>query len=181
MPVIVDPAALRSYAAFPAETDRDWLGRVCHLSEADLRAARRRADETTRLGYAIQLVTVRAIGAFLPDPTVVPAPVIAAVARQLEVTDPGVLDAYRALPVRWRHTTEIRDRHGYRDFSAQPGHFGLVVWLYRQAWADELSPSVLFAAAHRSQRSRTRHWPRCSMICVPRRPRFRTRWTLWPR
>ncbi len=86
-----------------------------------------------RLGYAIQLVTVRAIGTFLPDPIAVPAPVIAAVARQLEVSDPAVLVGYRVLPVRWRHTAEIRDRWGYRDFTAQPGHFLLLVWLYRQA------------------------------------------------
>jgi len=149
VPVIVDPAALRSYAAFPPEMDRDWLGRVCHLSAADLEVVRRRTDETTRLGYAIQLVTVRAIGTFLPDPAAVPAPVIAAVARQLEVSDPAVLAGYRVVPVRWRHTAEIRDRCGYRDFTAQPGHSLLLAWLYRQAWSDELSPSVLFGAAHR--------------------------------
>jgi hypothetical protein len=27
MPVVVDPAALVDYAAFPTELDRDWLGR----------------------------------------------------------------------------------------------------------------------------------------------------------
>lgn len=149
MPVIVDPAARRSYAAFPPKMDRDWLGRVCHLSAADLEVVRRRTDETTRLGYAIQLVTVRAIGTFLPDPAAVAAPVIAAVARQLEVSDPAVLAGYRVLPVRWRHTAEIRDRCGYRDVTAQPGHSLLLAWLYRQAWSDELSPSVLFGAAHR--------------------------------
>jgi len=41
----------------------------------------RRADQATRLGYGVQLVTVRAIGTFLPDPAAVPAPV----ARQLEI------------------------------------------------------------------------------------------------
>ena len=149
MPVVVDPAALADYAAFPAEPDRDWLGRVCHLGAADLEQARRRTDDRSRLGYALQLVTVRAIGTFLPDPTAVPAPVRAAVARQLGITDPGVLHGYRELAVRWRHTAEIRDRHGYRDFTAQPGHFLFTAWLYRQAWADEVSPSVLFRTAHR--------------------------------
>lgn len=96
MPVVVDPAALLAYATFPPEIDRDWLGRVCHLSAADLESARRRAGDTTQLGYAIQLVTVRAIGAFLPDPTAVPAPVTTAVAHQLGVGDPAVLTAYRS-------------------------------------------------------------------------------------
>src|SRR5664279_2770226 len=149
MPVVVDPAALADYAAFPAEPDRDWLGRVCHLGAADLEQARRRTEDRSRLGYALQLVTVRAIGTFLPDPTAVPTPVRAAVARQLDITDPGVLHGYRELAVRWRHTAEIRDRHGYRDFTAQPGHFLFTAWLYRQAWADDVSPSVLFRTAHR--------------------------------
>lgn len=149
MPVVVDPTALADYAAFPTELDRDWLGRVCHLGEADLEQTRRRTEDRTRLGYALQLITVRAIGAFLPDPTAVPTPMVAAVARQLDITDSGALEGYRELAVRWRHTAEIRDRHGYRDFTAQPGHFLFTAWLYRQAWADDVSPSVLFRAAHR--------------------------------
>jgi len=71
------------------------------------------------------------------------------VARQLGIDDPGVLTGYRDMPVRWRHTAEIRDRYGYRDFSAQPGRFAFTAWLYRQAWADEVASSVLFRAAHR--------------------------------
>jgi len=149
MPVVVDPAALAGYAAFPTEQDRDWLGRVCHLGTAELEQARRRTEDRTRLGYALQLVTVRAIGTFLPDPTAVPAPMLAAVASQLGVTNSGVLEGYRELAVRWRHTAEIRERYGYRDFTAQPRHFLFTLWLYRQARADDVGPSVLFRAAHR--------------------------------
>lgn len=133
MPVVVDPAALLHYAAFPPELDRDWLGRVCHLGAAELEQARRRTEDRTRLGYALQLVTVRAIGTFLSNPLAIPAPVVVAVARQLDVPDLTVLEGYSELAVRWRHTAEIRDRHGYRDFTAQPGHFLFTVWLYRQA------------------------------------------------
>ena len=149
MPVTADRASVASYAQFPAELDRDWLGRVCHLSGADLAVIRRRTDPVTQLGYATQLVTVRAIGTFQSDPAAVPEPVVAAVARQLGLDDPGVLAGYRDMPVRWRHTAEIRDRYGYRDFSAQPDQFAFTVWLYRQAWADEVASSVLFRAAHR--------------------------------
>ena len=76
-------------------------------------------------------------------------PVVAAIARQLGIDHPGALAAYRGMPVRWRHAAEIRDRCGYRDFAAQPGRFAFTAWLYRQAWADEVAPSVLFRAAHR--------------------------------
>ncbi len=145
MPATVDRGSLASYARFPPELDRDWLGRVCHLSRADLAVIRRRTDPVTQLGYATQLVTVRAIGTFQSDPAAVPEPVVAAVARQLGIDYPGVLTGYRDMPVRWRHTAEIRDRYGYRDFAAQPGRFAFTAWLYRQAWADEVASSVLSA------------------------------------
>src|SRR6266567_5244413 len=149
MPATADRASVASYAQFPAELDRDWLGRVCHLSGADLAVIRRRTDPVTQLGYATQLGTVRAIGTFQSDPAAVPEPVVAAVARQLGIDDPGVLAGYRDMPVRWRHTAEIRDGYGYRDFAAQPGRFAFTIWLYRQAWADEVASPVLFRAAHR--------------------------------
>jgi hypothetical protein len=104
VPVPVDPVSLTAYAAFPPELDRDWLGRICHLSEPDLALVRRRADPVTQLGYATQLVTVRTIGTFLPDPATVPEPVVAAIAGQLGIGDPGVLAAYQDMPVRWRHS-----------------------------------------------------------------------------
>ena len=95
MPATADRASVASYAQFPAELDRDWLGRVCHLSGADLAVIRRRTDPVTQLGYATQLVTVRAIGTFQPDPSAVPEPVVAAVARQLGIDDLEVLAGYR--------------------------------------------------------------------------------------
>jgi TnpA family transposase len=146
---VVEAAEVAGYGRFPEHIERDWLGRWCHLSEADVGLARRRAGDVTRLGFAAQLVTVRAIGTFLADPTAVPEAVVASVARQLDIDDPSVLAGYRELPVRWKHTGEIRYRYGYRDFASQPAHFSLVLWLYRQAWADDLGPSVLFRAAHR--------------------------------
>jgi hypothetical protein len=148
MPATADRASVASYAQFPAELDRDWLGRMCHLSGADLALIRRRTDPVTQLGYATQLVTVRAIGTFQPDPSAVPEPVVAAVARQLGIDDLEVPAGYRDMPVRWRHSAEIRDRYGYRDFTG-PDRFAFTVWLYRQAWADEVASSVLFRAAHR--------------------------------
>jgi hypothetical protein len=57
----------------------------CHLSEADVSLVRRRTGDVTRLGFAAQLATVRAIGTFLADPSAVPAPILASLARQLDI------------------------------------------------------------------------------------------------
>lgn len=91
MPVAPAEAEYSAYGRFPDHIERDWLGRWCHLSEADVSLARRRTGDVTRLGFAAQLVTVRAIGTFLADPSAVPAPIVAALARQLDIVDPGVL------------------------------------------------------------------------------------------
>ena len=78
MPVGAAEAAEQAgYGRFPERVERDWLGRWCHLSEADVSLARRRTGGVTRLGFAVQLVTVRAIGTFLADPSAVPAPIVA--------------------------------------------------------------------------------------------------------
>lgn len=65
MPIVVEAPDHSGYGCFPAAIDRDWVGRFCHLSDADIGLARRRAGDVTRLGFAVQLVTVRAIGTFL--------------------------------------------------------------------------------------------------------------------
>ena len=89
---------------------------------------------------------------------------MAAVAYQLGIEDPGVLAGYRDMPVRWRHTAEIRDRYGYRDFAAQPGRFAVTAWVYRQAWAGEVAAPVLFRAARRQLPARRILLPGHSML-----------------
>lgn len=79
--MVVAPAALSACGRFPEEMDRDWVGRACHVSADDRELAWCRADQVARLGDGVQLVTVRAIGTFLPDPAAVPAPVAAAGTR----------------------------------------------------------------------------------------------------
>ena len=65
-------------------------------------------------------VTVRTLGTFQSDPAAVPEPVVAAIARQLGIDDPGALVAYRGMPARWRHAAKIRDRCGYQVGSTEP-------------------------------------------------------------
>jgi len=57
VPVAVAEAVDRSgYGRFPEHLERDWLGRLCHLSEADVSLVCRRDEDTTRLGFGAQLV-----------------------------------------------------------------------------------------------------------------------------
>ena len=96
--------------------DRDWLGRVTHLSSADTDLVLRRADPPARLGFAAQLVTVRAIGTFLPDPTAVPGLVLAATGYPIDPADVARLTplGYPTINLDGRYRTTSRPESAYQ-------------------------------------------------------------------
>jgi len=75
------------YGRFAA-LSRQELERYCYLDDKDraLIAARRR--DYNRLGFAVQVVTVRNLGMFLADPVDVPAELVQYLAEQLGIDDP---------------------------------------------------------------------------------------------
>ena len=109
MPVGAAEAAERAgYGRFPERIERYWSGRWCHLSEADIGLSRRRTGDVTRLGFAVQLVSIRAVGTFLAARVPFPHP-WSPVARWLDV-NPGILTRYGKLAERWKHTAESQRR-----------------------------------------------------------------------
>lgn len=132
------------YGCYPAALSVDELARHFHLDDEDREWIGSKRRDSNRLGYALQLTTVRFLGTFLEDPTAVPPAVLHTLTNQLNVADPSCVDVYRQSEQRWRHTTEIRGRYGYREFIDGGVRFRLGRWLCARCWTGTDRPSALF-------------------------------------
>ncbi len=138
----------RRYGRYAGEPTGEQLDRHFHLDEGDRAVVARLRGEHNRLGFAVQLGTVRFLGTFLDDPADVPPSVLATMAGQLGLRPRPGLDGYRHGRQRWRHVALIRDRYGYRDFTLDGrARFRLTRWLYALCWAGDDRPSLLIDRA----------------------------------
>lgn len=137
----------RRYGRYAGEPSPAQLGRYFHLDDPDRDLIARHRGDHNRLGFAVQLGTVRFLGTFLPDLTEVPTGVVAHLGRQLGIGAAIGMGRYAAGEKRWDHASEIRRRYGYRDFHQGSEALALARWLANRAWVGAERPSVLFDLA----------------------------------
>lgn len=148
MPVeFLIPEQRSSYGHYVGEPSPEQLALYFHLDDRDRRLLEPRRHAHTRLGFALQLCTVRFLGTFLSDPTDVPHNVVLTLASQLNIADLTILSRYREGEMRYDHVHEIMAEYGYQDFTSQPEHFRFLRWLYTRAWWSEERLTVLFDLA----------------------------------
>ena len=136
------------YGRYTGDPDQAQLDRYFHLDTAARDLVDVRRGEHNRLGFAVQLGTVRFLGTFLPDPADVPWSVAAHVAEQLGIADPGVLKKYAARDGTNRlHAGEIQQAYGYRDFAHPTAQADLLGWLRARTALAAERPGVLFDLA----------------------------------
>ncbi len=141
------PTRPQDYGQFTRDLSPDELAGCFCFSDDDQRQIARRRGDANRLGFAVQLGTVRYLGRFLENPASVPAHVVAWVAREIGVAASVDLAGYGEGEWRWSHQAEIRRLYGYRPFSSAGVEPELVEWLRARAWVTAESSRALFARA----------------------------------
>ena len=103
--------------------------------------------EHHRLGFSVQLTTVRYIGRFLADPLEgVPAEVIGYLVGQLQIADPSCVKKYaQRQQTHLDHAGKIRKALKLKDFAQVEAE--LAVYAGRRAWVTGDSPKAIFAHA----------------------------------
>ena len=127
MPVsFLSPAQCDNYAKYPTDLPSDIVDSLFFLDDQDMEWIANKRGDFSRLGYALQLITVRFIGAFISDLSQIPRVVIERVATQIKVSDAeSCILMYIKSEQRWRHTVEIRSRYGYVEFAEKGSRFRL--------------------------------------------------------
>mgnify|MGYP003376051373 CR=1 FL=1 len=148
MPVgFLTPAQRESYGRYTGAPSPDDLTRYFHLDDADLALIAPKRGEHNRLGFAMQLGTVRYLGTFLDDPLEVPTAVLQTLAKQLHVQSVDTIQAYGKGRQRLQHTQEICAWYGYVDITNPRVGWRLTRWLYALCWTGTDRPSLLFERA----------------------------------
>lgn len=131
------------YGHFVGVPSQSQLERYFHLDDADRERIDQKRRNYNRLGFGLQLGTVRMLGTFLADPLDVPTEVVDYVAGQLGIDDPSCVKAYsQREPTHREHAGEIQLVHGYRDFGDIGDDF--TAWLDARAWTTGDGPKALF-------------------------------------
>ena len=133
------------YGRYIGEPSQEQLARYFHLDDADRTLIAQRRGDHNRLGFGVQIGTLRFLGTFLTDPVNVPIGVIAYVASQLGIADPQCITQYaERVQTQQEHAQEIRQHSGYTEFAERRGGFALMRFLYARVWVGTERPSVLF-------------------------------------
>lgn len=133
----------KAFGVYLGEPSTEQLNQFFYLHEKDLELVDTIRRPATRLGFAIQLESLRFLGTFISDITTIPQNVLCYVAIQLNI-DPGEIIYYSRRQTRYQHTKLIKSHYGYQDFNQPKIETYLANWLLNRALYTTESSDMLF-------------------------------------
>jgi TnpA family transposase len=128
-----------AYGRYAMAPTRAELEKVFFLDDEDRALIARRRGDHMKLGFALQLVTVRHVGMFLEDPLDVPVVVLEFVAEQLGIEDPSCVKRYTERDkTRFDHAWEIARVYHLKEFTEVEGE--LRAWVAARSWTSGDGP-----------------------------------------
>ena len=155
---------LERYATFPKTLDAEELNRHFVLGPQDLALVLERRRDYNRLGFAVQLCTLRVLGTFLESPLEMPDVVLRTLARQMGMCVPRDLKRYaRREMTLYKHQKLILNYLGYGVFDKFET-FRITRWMYRKLLVCDSRPLELFEEAIFKLRDRKVALPAASTL-----------------
>ncbi|HBI2046975.1 TPA: Tn3 family transposase [Enterococcus faecalis] len=128
------------YAGAPS---LEQLSLYFHLSDTDKLLMKNMKHNATKLGFAIQLGTVRFLGVFPIDFSDIPTNVVIYTAKQLEI-DPTEISAYKRKMTISQHRNQIKTHFNFQDFTNPAVLEYLKKWLLDRAMYTTETREMLF-------------------------------------
>lgn len=133
----------KAYGRYNGSPTPDQLTQFFFLDDQDLAEIRTRRTDANRLGYALQLCTLRFLGTAYETVSQVPLKAVKFVARQLNIRNARCRHDYTEHS-RKLHLIQLQTRYQYQEFHAPLPNFRFLRWLYARTWSGDESFIFLF-------------------------------------
>jgi hypothetical protein len=140
---------MAAYGRYGDSVPQAALELFFYLDDRDRELVAEQRGDHNRLGFSVQLATVRYVGRFLTDPLEgVPTEAVDFLAGQLGIADPSCVKRYsQREPTHREHAGKIQKALGLKDFAEVEAE--LAVSVGRRAWVTGDGPKAIFVDALR--------------------------------
>lgn len=112
----------QTYARYSDNLSQEQLDKYFYLDDKERELINVCRRDYNKLGYVLQLTTVRFLGTFISDPLEVPSDAINYITKQLGINLPTDINHYMGCKAtRSAHCNEIKTLFNYQDFNALKG------------------------------------------------------------
>ena len=131
------------FGKYIGSPSNDQLSLYFHLNDDDKSLIETMRRPSTKLGFAVQLGTVRFLGVFPKDFMEIPLEIFQYLAAQLSI-DPNEIYSYTRQATQFQHTKIIREQYGYRGFADPDVEIYLSKWLSNRSIYTTETNKMLF-------------------------------------